>query len=69
MSGKGAAVLEPPVISIIDDDSSVRQVTDRLVRSLGYRSATFASAEGFLQSDRIDDTLRSALPIRAIARA
>ena len=49
-------MMESPVISIIDDDPSVRQATDGLVRSLGYRSATFASAEDFLQSDRIDDT-------------
>ena len=56
MSGEGAAMMESPVISIIDDDPSVRQATDGLVRSLGYRSATFASAEDFLQSDRIDDT-------------
>ena len=55
-SGKGAAVLDSPVISIIDDDPSVRLATDGLVRSLGYRSATFASAEDFLQSDRINDT-------------
>lgn len=47
---------ECPVISIIDDDPSVRQATDGLVRSLGYRSITFASAEDFLQSDCIDDT-------------
>ena len=56
MYGKGAAMLDSPVISIIDDDPSVRQATDGLVRSLGYRSATFASAEDFLQSDRVDDT-------------
>jgi FixJ family two-component response regulator len=47
---------DSPVISIIDDDPSVRQATDGLVRSLGYRSVTFASAEDFLQSDCIDDT-------------
>jgi FixJ family two-component response regulator len=47
---------ESPVISIIDDDPSVRQATDGLVRSLGYRAMTFASAEDFLQSDHIDDT-------------
>jgi FixJ family two-component response regulator len=44
------------MISIIDDDPSVRQATDGLVRSLGYRAATFASAEDYLQSDRINDT-------------
>ena len=47
---------ESLVISIIDDDPSVRQATDGLVRSLGYRAMTFASAEDFLQSDHLDDT-------------
>jgi len=47
---------DSPVISIIDDDPSVRQATDGLVRSLGYRSLTFASAEDFLESDHIEDT-------------
>jgi len=45
-----------PMISIIDDDPSVREATDGLVRSLGYRATTFASAEDFLQSDRVHDT-------------
>jgi FixJ family two-component response regulator len=44
------------MISIIDDDPSVRAATDGLVRSFGYRAATFASAEDYLQSDRINDT-------------
>ncbi len=45
-----------PVISIIDDDASVREATTGLLRSLGYRAATFASAEEFLQSERLYDT-------------
>jgi FixJ family two-component response regulator len=45
-----------PVISIVDDDESVREATKGLVRSLGYAAATFASAEDFLQSDRLHDT-------------
>src|SRR6516165_4213835 len=45
-----------PMISIIDDDDSVREATKGLVRSLGYGVATFASAEGFLQSNQINDT-------------
>lgn len=40
-----------PVISIIDDDESVREATARLIRSLGYSSAMFASAEDYLCSD------------------
>jgi FixJ family two-component response regulator len=49
-------MMDSPVISIIDDDPSVRKATDGLVRSLGYRSLTFASAEDFLESDHIEDT-------------
>jgi len=45
-----------PVISIIDDDESVRVATKSLMRSLGYVVYTFASAEEFLQSPHIDDT-------------
>jgi FixJ family two-component response regulator len=44
------------VISIIDDDESVREATKGLVRSLGYTAASFASAEEYLQSDRIRET-------------
>ena len=44
------------MISIVDDDESVREATKGLARSLGYGVATFASAEDFLQSNQIDDT-------------
>jgi FixJ family two-component response regulator len=44
------------VISIVDDDASVREATKGLVRSLGYRAATFGSAEEFLGSERLHDT-------------
>ena len=46
---------KPPPIAIIDDDASVRATTDSLVRSLGYVVFTFASAEDFLRSNRLDD--------------
>ena len=39
-----------PVISIVDDDESVREATRSLVRSLGYDALTFCSAEEFLES-------------------
>ena len=44
------------MISIVDDDESIREATKGLVRSLGYGVATFASAEDFLQSNQISDT-------------
>ncbi|MGY2901944.1 response regulator transcription factor [Bradyrhizobium sp. URHC0002] len=46
----------PPVISVIDDDGSVRGATHNLVRSLGYAVHTFASAEEFLRSSHLCDT-------------
>ena len=42
-----------PVISIIDDDDSVRLSTSRLVRSLGLITHTFASAKDFLDSPQL----------------
>jgi len=45
-----------PLISIIDDDRSVREATNGLVRSLGYATAVFASAEEYLQSDHVPGT-------------
>jgi FixJ family two-component response regulator len=44
------------VISIIDDDASVRVAMHRLVRSLGYTAHTFASADEFLRSSQLNDT-------------
>jgi FixJ family two-component response regulator len=38
------------VISVIDDDASVRAATDNLLSSHGYLVHTFASAEEFLRS-------------------
>ena len=45
------------MISIVDDDEPVREATEGLVRSLGYDAAAFASAEEFLSSDRLNDTV------------
>ena len=44
------------VISIIDDDPSVRAATESLIRSLGYVARVFSSAEEYLQSDRVRDS-------------
>jgi FixJ family two-component response regulator len=40
-----------PIVSIIDDDPSVRAAIASLVRSLGYVAHTFESAESFLGSE------------------
>ena len=38
-----------PVIAIVDDDPSVREGLDSLIRSAGWRAETFASAREFLE--------------------
>jgi FixJ family two-component response regulator len=45
-----------PVISIVDDDEAVRLALRSLVRSLGYVSNVFASAEEFLESSNLNET-------------
>jgi FixJ family two-component response regulator len=49
-------ITETPVISIVDDDDSVRAATESLVRSLGFETRAFASAETFLQSTSLPET-------------
>jgi FixJ family two-component response regulator len=53
---KDAPLSKVPSIAIIDDDASVRRSTSSLVRSYGYLAHTFASAEDFLESERMDHT-------------
>ena len=45
-----------PVISVVDDDDSVRESLSGLIRSVGFGVRVFASAEEFLTSDRLPDT-------------
>jgi FixJ family two-component response regulator len=45
-------MVNSPLIFIIDDDQSVRESVQSLVRSAGYRAEAFASAEEFLHSCR-----------------
>jgi FixJ family two-component response regulator len=44
------------LVSIVDDDRFFRESMGRLMRSLGYSAAGFASAADFLASPRITET-------------
>jgi FixJ family two-component response regulator len=44
------------LISVIDDDESVRRTTELLIESFGFRAAAFESAEVFLGSGELQDT-------------
>ena len=45
-----------PVITIVDDDESVREATMSLMRALGFTSEAYQCAEDFLKSGRIERT-------------
>ena len=44
------------LISVVDDDESVRESLEGLMKSVGLAVKVFASAEEFLKSDRTSDT-------------
>ena len=44
------------LISVVDDDESVRESLPDLLRELGFAAHAFSSAEEFLTSDFIDQT-------------
>jgi FixJ family two-component response regulator len=48
--GERAPEQQAPLVAIVDDDASVRQSTDRLIRSFGYRTQAFGSGLEFLSS-------------------
>lgn len=45
-----------PLISVVDDDGSIRRTTTFLIESFGFRAAAFESAEEFLKSDVLPHT-------------
>ena len=47
---------QKPVISIVDDDESVRESTMDLIKAMGFIAETFPRAEDFLKSARLNST-------------
>jgi FixJ family two-component response regulator len=49
-------VSKKPLISVVDDDASVRAGMVDLVQAIGFGAQAFEGATDFLNSDRIDST-------------
>ena len=47
---------DPLLISVVDDDESVRESLPDLLKEFGYAAAAFSSAEEFLSSDHLART-------------
>jgi FixJ family two-component response regulator len=45
-----------PLITVVDDDESVRESLPDLLREFGFEAQTFSSAEDFLASESVADT-------------
>jgi FixJ family two-component response regulator len=43
-------MLESPLVAIVDDDKSIRNATQDLLKAAGFSTATFEDAESFLGS-------------------
>jgi FixJ family two-component response regulator len=55
---------EAPLVSIVDDDPSVRRSTRRLLRCSGLRAEAFATGEDFLLSEYVAETSCLILDVR-----
>ena len=52
-----------PLVSVVDDDESVRESLPDLLREFGFAVHAFSSAEEFLASEYMDQTRRLILDI------
>ncbi|MBV8329587.1 MAG: response regulator [Verrucomicrobia bacterium] len=54
----------PPLISIVEDDDALRSSTENLIRSAGFRTQGFSSAEAFLSANGLGETACLILDLR-----
>jgi FixJ family two-component response regulator len=47
---------KPSLVSVVDDDESVRESLPDLIRQFGFAAQAFSSAEAFLASDVVSET-------------
>jgi len=49
-------MISRPLVSVVDDDESVRESMPDLLREFGYSAQAFSSAKEFIASDYVDQT-------------
>ena len=49
-------MISRPLVSVVDDDESIRESLPDLLTELGFAAMTFSSAEQFLLSTHVDET-------------
>ena len=47
---------KPSLVSVVDDDESMREALPDLLRQVGFAAEAFASAEAFLASELVGET-------------
>ena len=55
---------ESPLIAIVDDEEAICDALTSLLRSVGWRTESFTSAEAFLQSGQVHTTACLLLDVR-----
>jgi len=55
-SDQGKSVIERPLVSLVDDDESVRESLPDLLKEFGFSVRAFSSALEFLSSDSLGKT-------------
>jgi FixJ family two-component response regulator len=49
-------IVQHPLVSVVDDDESVRESLPDLLKEFGFATRAFSSAQEFLSSDHVDGT-------------
>jgi FixJ family two-component response regulator len=55
-SHQGESATERPLVSVVDDDESVRESLPDLLKEFGFSARAFSSGQAFLSSDFVDET-------------
>src|SRR5215467_8704724 len=55
-SQKDRGLTERPLVSVVDDDESVRESLPDLLKEFGFAARAFSSGPAFLSSDSLDET-------------